>query len=190
MSTRPWGSHRAAGRRPSLTGNRGFTLIEILVVLVLVVVLASVVALSIGQGSLRRDLINEAQRFHQVLRMAADEAVYQNVEIGVRLDEGGYEFLGYSEEKQQWVELPQPFLKRRQFPDWVELEFTREAGRVNLPLDEESGNNAKIPQLLLLSSGESTPFRIQMAVDGDNDYFIVIASDGINEIRYEETAEQ
>ena len=168
----------------------GFTLIEILVVMVLVALLASVVAFSVGQGNQRRELINEAKRLHGVLRLAADEAIYQNLEIGVVIDEEGYEFLGYDEDKEIWVSLPQPFLKARTFPDWMWLELNRDYEVRELPVDEESDEKTAVPEFVLLSSGESTPFRLRMGVEGDDDYSVTISSDGINEILYEEPASE
>jgi len=168
----------------------GFTLIEILVVMVLVALLASVVAFTVGQGNQRRELINEAKRLHGVLRMAADEAIYQNLEIGVVIDEEGYEFLGYDEDKEIWVSLPQPFLKARAFPDWMWLELNRDYEVRELPVDEESEEKTPVPEFVLLSSGEATPFRLRMGVEGDDEYSVTISSDGINEILYEEPASQ
>jgi len=167
----------------------GFTLIEILVVMVLVALLAGVVAFSIGQGNERRELANEAKRFHAVLRMAADEAIYQNIEIGVGLDEKGYEFLGYDEEERAWTSMPQDFMRARDFPDWVLVEFNREEQAAQLPVKEDNElgeEKRRVPEFVLFSSGESTPFRIQLSVKGDQDYALVISSDGINEIAYEE----
>lgn len=168
----------------------GFTLIEILVVMVLIALLASVVAFTVGQGNQRRELINEAKRLHAVLRLAADEAIYQNLEIGVVIDEKGYEFLGYDEDKEVWVGLPQPFLKPRQFPDWIWLELNRDYELRELPVDEESDEQTAVPEFVLLSSGESTPFRLRMGVEGDDEYSVTISSDGINEILYEEPASE
>lgn len=166
----------------------GFTLIEILVVMLLITVLASVVAFSVGEGNQRRELINEAKRLHGVLRMAADEAVYQNLEIGVVINEEGYEFLGYDEDKEIWGSLPQPFLKSHFFPDWVWLELNRDYEVRELPVNEESRDKSPVPEFVLLSSGESTPFRLRMGVEGDNEYSVTIFSDGINGIQYEEPA--
>ena len=165
---------------------RGFTLIEILVVMVLIALLAGVVAMTIGEGNQRRELANEAKRFHAVLRMAADEAIFQNVEIGVVLGTEQYEFLAYNEEKSRWEGMPQNFLKSHQFPDWIEVEFNREEQAATLPVqsDDSREEEARTPQFMLLSSGESTPFRVRMSVKGDRDFYILISSDGINEIQY------
>src|SRR5690606_18509155 len=138
----------------------------------------------------RREHINEAKRLHGVPRLTDDEASYQNLEIGVVIDEQGYEFLGYYEDKEIWVSLPQPVLKARTLPDWMWLELNRDYEVRELPVDEESDEKTPVPEFVLLSSGESTPFRLRMGVEGDDDYSVTISSDGINEILYEEPASE
>jgi len=72
---------------------KGFTLIELLVVIVLIGLLASIGLTTVGSGNQGRALNNEVNRLHAVLRMASEEAIYSNTEIGVRFDSGAYSFL-------------------------------------------------------------------------------------------------
>jgi len=56
----------------------GFTLIEIMVVMVIIGVVLSFVTLSIGSNSLAREMAQEAQRLTYLLELAHQEAVMES----------------------------------------------------------------------------------------------------------------
>jgi len=165
---------------------KGFTMIELLVVLVLMGLLASVAITTVGSGNQQRELRNEVNRLHAVLRMASEEAVFSNVEIGALIDNDLYEFLTYDEEKKQWVEAQQSFLKPYSLPDWVTVDFSREDETKTLLGETESQDvtelESKKPSLMLLSSGEVTDFVIGMQIDSDDRSRIEIRTDEQGEI--------
>jgi general secretion pathway protein H len=164
----------------------GFTLIELLVVVVLLGLLTSVAVTTVGSGNQARELEIETNRLHALLRIAADEAVFSSTEIGVAIEDKGYEFLEYNEEERQWAEASSAQLKSYVFPDWVVVDFRRDGEEKTLPKgdDEESREfgeePAKQPQFMLLSSGEITNFTIGLEVDGHPDlrYEVTLSDQG------------
>ncbi len=70
----------------------GFTLLELLVVLVIVGILLGAVALNVNPGS-RQLLQNEAQRVALLLQLARDEAIVRNRPIAFEADDYRYRFL-------------------------------------------------------------------------------------------------
>lgn len=78
-----------AGRTGSATG---FTLLELLVVLVIVGILLGAVALNVNPGD-RQLLQNEAQRIALLLQLARDEAIVRNRPIAFEADDYRYRFL-------------------------------------------------------------------------------------------------
>lgn len=167
--------------RPLTSRQTGFTLIEILVVMVLLGLLSGVAVFTLGSGKQQRELANEAQRLHALLRMASEEAILTNSEIGFSIDEDGYEFLEYDDREFTWSDSKVAILKSRQFPEWVVVEFQRDGENRNILGSEE--DDAKRPDMMLMSSGEVNPFTIRLQVDKNSDGQFVISSDGLEEIK-------
>lgn len=153
---------------------RGFTLLEIMVVIVIIAVIVSLAVISLGDNAGRR-LDEEARRVRTLVRLAADEAVLQGQEIGVAITADGYEFQVYDDRTRQWARMPSDRVFRpRRMPDGVTLELFLDDQALVLPVadadadrdDEDSaGPVLPQPQLLLLSSGEITPFELEIAMD-------------------------
>jgi len=159
----------------------GFTLIEILVVMVLLGLLSGVAVFTLGSGKQQRELANEAQRLHALLRMASEEAILSNSEIGFSIDEDGYEFLEYDDEKLTWTDSKVEVLKSRSIPEWVVIEFRRDGE--NLRILGKDQDDLKKPDMMLLSSGEVTPFTIELQVEKNSDGQFTITSDGLEQIK-------
>jgi len=163
--------------------SKGFTLIEILVVMVLLGLLSGVAVFTLGSGKLQRELEVEAQRLHTLLRMASEEAILSNSEIGFTIDDDHYEFLEYDDEKQTWASASVSVLKPRDLPEWLAPEFQREGRTKILGKDSSDAKESKKPDMMLLSSGEVTPFSITLRVQNNDEGGFIISSDGLEEIK-------
>lgn len=73
-------------------GQHGFTLLELLVVLVVVGITLGAVVLNVNPGQ-RQLLNNEAQRIAQLMQLARDEAIVRNQAIAFESDNVRYRFL-------------------------------------------------------------------------------------------------
>ena len=160
---------------------KGFTLIEILVVMVLLGLLSGVAVFTLGSGKQQRELANEAQRLHALLRMASEEAILSNSEIGFSIDEDGYEFLEYDDEELTWSGSKVSVLKSRSLPEWLAIEFRTEGEELKVLGKDE--DELKKPDMMLLSSGEVTPFTIILQVEQNSDGQFVISSDGLEDVK-------
>ena len=167
--------------RANTSPQSGFTLIEILVVMVLLGLLSGVAVFTLGSGKQQRELSNEAQRLHALLRMASEEAILSNTEIGVAINEEGYEFLEYDDKEFTWSNTKITSLKPHSFPEWVSVEFNRDGDKIKLLGKDE--DDSKRPDMMLLSSGEVTPFTMTLQVNNVSDGQFRISSDGLEEIK-------
>lgn len=127
----------------------GFTLLEILVVMVLLGIVLSVAVLSAG-GDADRQLEQEARRMAELIRLAREEAVLNGSELAIRFYPDGYAFERL--EGKEWLPLQGSNLfLRRQFDSEVILVLRQDGVAVDLE-EKDTG------RILLQSSGEMTPF--------------------------------
>lgn len=133
---------------------RGFTLIEVLVVVVIVATVVGAAVLSIG-GSGSRELENAAQRAQLRIRLACERALVSGLDIGFSLEQGAMRF-GYlmPERWRMMKDSPQEELRERTLGIGIEVQLLRE-GVEAAQLDPEQ------PQLVCYSSGELTPFEMR-----------------------------
>ncbi|WP_158227203.1 type II secretion system minor pseudopilin GspH [Mangrovitalea sediminis] len=163
-------------------GQSGFTLIEILVVVVIVGLIATIAVVNMGSGSQLRDLENSARQLFLVLQTASDQAVLQNEEIGVVLDEHGYQLYVYNEDKSTWDAGTGTLFQPYTMPDWVSMTLQRDKKTPKLATGD---NNTVKPDLVLFSSSETTPFQLTVKVKGKDDSPVyTIRSDGVNGLEW------
>lgn len=163
--------NKADRRSPST--QRGFTLIEIAIVLLIIGIITSFAALSFAPFG-NQQLKQEAQKMARLLEYASQEAILTSSEIKLSLESDGYQFSRLKEE--QWEAIDDGLLKPRQLPDHVHWRFESDAdkpilGENNKKKDKESN----VIELFFLSSGETSSFEIifQQA-EGDTQYKLTV----------------
>lgn len=105
--------------------SRGFTLIEMMIVIVLIGFLATYVMLNFT-GESRKDLLNkETERLQQKIQLAAELAMLKQLELGLLLDEEGYRFMVFEQDQWQIVMQPAP-LAEYKFPEGISFELELE----------------------------------------------------------------
>lgn len=185
--------------RPYLTTD-GFTLIEILVVLVIVAAMAGLLVFSISDNP-QRQLQREAKGLVALLNTANDEAVMRSRDLGLVINNQGYRFVAFDPEKKSWLPLQQRPLGEHRFEDGYSVDFALDGAKVDdktrqridkfiargsadTDADLNDGNINK-PTLLLLSSGESSAFSLTLRHQNAE---VTLVSDGFNpvEIKTEE----
>ncbi len=172
----------------------GFTMIELLVVLVILGTLISLAVLSTGSASSARELRDEAQRIAAVIGLLTDEAVLDSREYGLLIDDEGYRVLRYDEAEARWVDNDARGSHR--LPSWARLDLeldgtplqlvtpVRQGGdRAGLSRDEDGEQRKREaarlqPQLLILSSGELSPFSLRVSERRPDGNAWVVSSDG------------
>jgi len=93
--------------------HRGFTLLELLVVVVIAGITLGFVSLNVVPGQ-RQAMQNEAQRVALLMQLARDEAIVRNRPIAFEAESDRYRFL--VREGNAWKPLPQDeMLRERQF---------------------------------------------------------------------------
>jgi len=134
---------------------RGFTLLEIMVVMVLVGILSSFALLSVGGGP-RDRLVEEAQRLTALIELHQQEAILSGELRGIRFARNGYAILRQGEKGQWQAPAADGALIEHRLPEAMALSLWVE-GRP-AALTKPDGRAKAVPQVLLLASGEATEF--------------------------------
>ena len=153
---------------------RGFSLIEILVVVVIIGIVSSIALMSLGILGDDRELRTEARRMQTLLEIAQDEAMLQGREFGMEIMVGSFRFVEYDPYANQWSEIiGDDTMRLRQLPEDVEFDLLLEDRQVELELNPaELGESDDMtergpvedyaPQLLIFSSGDMSPFELHI----------------------------
>lgn len=157
----------------------GFTLIETLVVMIVVGLLAALAVVSLGGGNQQRELEEEVRELFLLIQTAADQAVVNNQEIGLVLDEERYRFVVFDEREQEWESQGERLFRPRSLPDWMGITPTIDN---NLP--RMADDNALRPDIVFYSSGESTPFELEFSLSGRSGNRHRLVSDGLERPRW------
>ena len=158
---------------------QGFTLIEVLLVIVVIGLMVAAIQINFASNKPEAQLEQEAARFAGVFNLAAEYGLLNNVELGLYIDKDTYQFVGY--DGLRWTPLPEnDFLAPHQLPENIIISLLFD----DLPLEQPSLVSAElftpndenleemkeglsddekpiVPQVYILSGGDITPFRVE-----------------------------
>lgn len=144
------------------SSQRGFTLIEILVVVLIIGIMVAGTVLSVGVAHGDRELENERDRLLALTSYVREQGAMQNREFGMRCFQGGYEFLAYNARLNRWERVEEePTMRARLLPQGIDLTVAVEGRRIILPAQEVLPDELA-PQVMLLSSGELNLFELTL----------------------------
>ena len=143
--------------------DKGFTLVELMVVLVIVGLMSSFVFLNLPAG--RSGAQEDAEQIAARLNLAAQQAVLRGETLGVVLTRGGYRFLQYRRGIWSAVAL----VPDHEDHDWPEgVEVTLRLGGERQPLPRELRSQAvQTPFLFFTPTGEGAPFLLAVYKGGE-----------------------
>jgi len=174
----------------------GFTLLELLVVIVIVSILFTFTTLAIRSSSPEEQIKTEALRLDRLIQLAQEEAILKGEEYGLEFEPDGYRFLSYVDFVWQPLENDRQ-LRRRELPQGMKIEveieqveIVLESGKNSQPTDtgvndsdgdkdedKDKDKEQLKPQVFLLSSGEITPeFSARFVIAGIETSYIVSAN--------------
>ena len=146
---------------------RGFTLLELMIVMVLAGVLLGMVSFAVG-GHPARAARQDAETIIRLVQQLRERAVLEGKEYGVRLSTDGYRAVSLAGEDWQPVTVLYPW------PVELRLRLEREGQFMSLGLDQGPA------QLLALSSDETSEFSLTFFIQGKT--LLRLASDGIKQV--------
>ena len=177
-------------------------MIEMLVVVAIIGILAGVVQIAFSGGSNRQALTSSSEAAALRIELARAQALQRNREWGVLVRQDGYQFLEFDPQLETWQVQSNSVFEPVTVPAGVTLElesdgFDHKALKAQLsaadpdddsadsesaqderPDPKQKRNSEVIPDILLLSSGEVTPFLLRFVPAGEGTPWIV-SSDGL-----------
>ena len=232
---------------------RGFTLVEILVVIVIISVIVAATTISVGVLGRDRQAEDQARRLWAVMQQAREESELQGLDAGLYVVNDAYEFLRFQPRANAWQPIPEdPLYVPRTMPTGLSFRARLDGREIVLkpqlitrtvaPIrklsespvrklgdddeeeeaeDDDAGDNGKtkgktqkrrlgdggssynspglgqekdgrkeedddnpLPQIVLLASGEVSPFEIEIQRDGAPALWRVIGT-ADNDLRVE-----
>jgi len=167
---------KRSARKPSRVS--GFTLLEVLVVVTLLALFASMTLPMMSRNPSGEDLDFQAQRLRNTVQMLAENSLFRGQLLALRVSAHEYQPLGYDVDERQFLdilsdealvayEIPQQFLLEWQLADdsstgektlaYVAEELTEDDASAEI-----KGGQDKLqpPQMYFFPSGESTPITL------------------------------
>jgi prepilin-type N-terminal cleavage/methylation domain-containing protein len=156
-----------------MKAHRGFTLIEILIVLVLIATVSSLIVIQVRDRDDAAILDKEIEAFIKASRFAQEEMLFRNNPLGIYFTTGGYAwFEGHlvdeedeanprvTRKKVLWKPLGDRLLRPHDFPGGMNITLYLEGTPV--VLEAELPDEIR-PQVLFLPDTDALPFELLMA---------------------------
>lgn len=165
---------------------RGFTLLEILVVVVIIGILTALLVPNLNAGGRWRDLQREATTLATRIRVAQDEAMLSGREFGIAFTDNGYRFVAWDAKTSRFRAISDPNLRwaLREFDDGISIAAapggdepilvappaaeTDSGATAAAPAAATPDEPAYEPSVFVLSSGEVTPFTAVFRAEGED----------------------
>src|SRR5450432_2999517 len=117
--------------------SKGFTLVEILVVIVIMAVVISIAVLSVGVTGRDSQLDEESRRIEGLVGLLHERALLEGRDFGLRIEPTAYEFVVYEAAHDLWLRMDQDQeFRHRELPKGVNFELQLDSQTVVLkPVD-------------------------------------------------------
>lgn len=151
---------------------RGFTLLEILVVVVIIAVMTTIGVLSMGTLGGDRELDAELERYTDAAAAGIEQAQLEGRDYGMHFTPNGYQVYVYAAERQRWEGVAGDRLyERHEFPSGVQPRLEIEGKPVLL--GRERADAPQLPQVVLYASGDVSPYRLSLAREGTDGIAVI-----------------
>lgn len=179
-------SHKIAKHVSLRIFNAGFSLLELLVVIVIIGIAVSFATLAFGDNQAKR-MSHKSQQLVALIELAKEQAIFNSQELGLLFTKNSYSFykLGSivnkkKEEITVWLPIEDDsILTKRILPDGLVYELYLEGTQVSFAASKLKDVT---PHVFILSDGTVSPFELKLTDNTDHTYKMVMAENGKYEI--------
>ena len=156
----------------------GFTLVEILIVLLIIGVLLGITLLSPITGGGEKMVREEAGRLEVLIKQIRDKALLENAEYGFSLDEDGtYRWWVLLHEIKTWEMISEPPFHPYRPSESIKMSLNN--GEAVLPAFE---NSEEGPDVVFYSDRQMTPFVMSVIPVDNKKQGVVLETDGLSDV--------
>lgn len=143
--------------------NRGFTLIEILIVIVIIGITVGFALISFGDFGESRRIQFSAEQFINTLKLAQQQAILNNSTLGLTVNNTSYRILQFKPPTQWNAISDKGIFKTQYFPN-----------NTIIKLKTNSNSTVGTPAILIHASGDMTPFVLQFGSNKESTVTTII----------------
>lgn len=143
--------------------NRGFTLIEILIVLVIIGITFGFALMAFGDFGESRRILFSAEQLVNTLRLAQQQAILGTSTLGLRIDNNGYQVFQLNNNAQWKPISDKGVFKMTYFPQ-----------DTHLTLKTQNTTPLGTPSIIISASGDMTPFTLNFGSKQDTSLALLI----------------
>ena len=139
----------------AIAKQHGFTLVEIVVVMVIFAIIVTMTTISIGDPQVKR-LQQNSERVATLIQLAKEQAIFNSRDYALSIWESGYAF--YILNESGWTPVSNDrIFRQRELPDGLQFNLYLDDIKVILTQEDK-----KKPQVFITSDGEISPFKLDI----------------------------
>jgi general secretion pathway protein H len=148
-----------------MRNNRGFTLIEIMIVIVIIGITVGFALIAFGDFGESKRILFSAEQLASNLRLAQQQAILETSTLGLRIDNTSYQILQL-QDNAQWQPISNKgIFKMTYFPK-----------NTFITLNTDSHPKAGTPSIIINASGDLTPFTLSFGSNKENKLAVLVGS--------------
>jgi general secretion pathway protein H len=165
-------------KRKSLSG---YTLIEILIVLLIISIVSGVVLITV-RGQSQENVKTFQNDMVQILVFAKEQAILQPATLMIDFEQHSYQFFRYQAgimgEKSHWVPLEGSILRSKSIPDNIAISVQLLQKKLDLQ-DQDDEQNVHT-RIVFSSNGNITPFKMYVGQQGKKFQYLITGDEDGN----------
>ena len=166
MPTSETGTSTSSPGRAVIHRARGFSLIEIMVVVFIIGLISAAVVIKIADNSRDTALDQEAERLDALFDYVREQAELQTRDFGFRANDRGYSFVVFDVLANQWRPVEEDdALRDRQLPEGLEAHMVVEGRSIVLDRQKKDLKDFQ-PQIMIFANGDLSSFEISLQREG------------------------